>query len=186
MVFRGKKITIVEMIAEMRECEYFYKPLWRRLLRWFSGSARRLPFHRRRKLEGGQSMSAFGGIDTTRLLVSGMKVAQDHVRITANNIANVDTPGYNPVHLDFQATLRDALEGRGTFSLRKTLPQHLEMSRQHLGTGVLVRTSKNDYNKVDIEEEIANLSEYRGKYVVYSSLLTKQFSMVKNMLATAR
>ena len=52
--------------------------------------------------------------------------------------------------------------------------------------GVLVRTSKNDYNKVDIEEEIANLSEYRGKYIQYSSLLTKQFSMVKSMLSTAR
>ena len=131
-------------------------------------------------------MSAFGGVDTTRLLVAGMKVAQDNVRITANNIANVDTPGYNPVHLDFQATLRDALEGRGAISLRKTLPQHLETSRQRLGTGVLVRTSKNDYNKVDIEEEIANLSEYRGKYIQYSSLLTKQFSMVKNMLANTR
>jgi flagellar basal-body rod protein FlgB len=115
-----------------------------------------------------------------------MKVAQDSVRITANNIANVDTPGYNPVHLDFQATLRDAIEGRGTIALRRTRPQHLDASRQHLGAGVLVRTSKNDYNKVDIEEEIANLSEYRGKYAMYSSLLTKQFSMVKSMLSQAR
>jgi flagellar basal-body rod protein FlgB len=131
-------------------------------------------------------MPAFAGVDTTRLLVTGMKVAQDNVRITANNIANVDTPGYNPVHLDFQATLRDAIEGRGTVALRRTRPQHLDASRQHLGTGVLVRTSKNDYNKVDIEEEIANLSEYRGKYVLYSSLLTKQFSMVKSMLSQAR
>ncbi len=131
-------------------------------------------------------MSAFGGVDTARLLVAGMKVAQDNVRITANNIANVDTPGYNPVHLDFQATLRDALEGRGAISLRRSLPQHLETSRQRLGTEVLVRTSKNDYNKVDIEEEIANLAEYRGKYVVYASLLIKQFSMVKSMLSGTR
>jgi flagellar basal-body rod protein FlgB len=131
-------------------------------------------------------MSAFAGVDTTRLLVSGMKVAQDYVRITANNIANVDTPGYNAVHLDFQATLRDQLEGRGAIELRRTRPQHLETFRQHLGPGVLVHTSKNDYNKVDIEEEIANLSEYRGKYNVYASLLTKQFSMVKSMLSTVR
>jgi len=131
-------------------------------------------------------MPAFAGVDTTRLLVTGMKVAQDNVRITANNIANVDTPGYNPVHLDFQATLRDAVEGRGVVSLRRTLPQHLETSRQRLGTGVLVRASKNDYNKVDIEEEIANLAEFRGKYTIYSSLLTKQFSMVKGMLSTLR
>lgn len=132
-------------------------------------------------------MSAFGGVDTTRLLVSGMKVAQDYVRITANNIANVDTPGYNPVHLDFQATLRDQLlSGRGTIELRRSRPQHLEATRQHLGPGVLVKGAKNDYNKVDIEEEIANLSEYRGKYNVYASLLTKQFAMVKSVLSTVR
>lgn len=131
-------------------------------------------------------MSAYAGVDTTQLLVSGMKVAQDYVRITANNIANVDTPGYNPVHLDFQATLRDQLESRGTIELRRSRPQHLETTRQHLGPGVLVKGAKNDYNKVDIEEEIANLSEYRGKYNVYASLLTKQFSMVKSVLSTAR
>ena len=131
-------------------------------------------------------MAGFAGVDTTRLLVAGMKVAQDAVRVTANNIANVETPGYNPVHVDFQRTLREVIEGRGTFALRRTRPQHFDVTRQYLGAGSLVRTSKNDYNKVDIEEEIANLADFRGKYAVYSSLVTKQFSMVKSMLSQAR
>jgi flagellar basal-body rod protein FlgB len=131
-------------------------------------------------------MGAFAGVNTTRLLVAGMKVAQENHRLIANNIANADTPGYNPVRLDFQATLNDAVAGRGAIALRRTDPRHLDASRRSVGTTRLVRSSKNDYNKVDIEEEIANLAENRGKYMQYASILTKQFSMVKNMLANER
>ena len=131
-------------------------------------------------------MGAFAGVNTSSLLVAGMKVAQQNHRIIANNIANADTPGYNPVHLNFHATLRDAVAGRGALALRRTDPRHLDASRYSLGTGRLVRSSKNDYNKVDIEEETAKLAENRGRYTQYASILTKQFSMVKNMLANDR
>lgn len=131
-------------------------------------------------------MAAFAGVNTTSLLVAGMKVAQQNHRLIANNIANADTPGYNPVRLDFQATLRDAVAGRGALELRRTDPRHLDASRYRLGTGRLVRTSKNDYNKVDIEEEIHQLAQNRGDYVKYAAIVTKQFSMVKNMLAAER
>lgn len=131
-------------------------------------------------------MGAFAGVNTTTLLVAGMKVAQQNHRLIANNIANADTPGYNPVKLDFQATLRDAVAGRGAIELRRTDPRHLDASRYRLDSGRLVRSSKNDYNKVDIEEETNNLAQNRGDYIKFSSILTKQFSMVKNMLATAR
>ncbi len=131
-------------------------------------------------------MSAFAGVNTSRLLVAGMRLAQDNHRIIANNIANVDTPGYNPVEMDFQSTLRNAVEGRGRISLRKTRPQHLDASRFSLQHASLVQISKNDYNKVDIEQEIANLAKNRGRYNTYGSILVKQFSMVKNMLANLR
>ncbi len=131
-------------------------------------------------------MPPFAGVNTTRLLVSGMKLAQDNHRIIANNIANAETPGYNPVTMDFQATLRNAIEGRGRIGLRRTRPQHLEASRFKLDQSDLVRVAKNDYNKVDIEEETANLAENRGRYLTYGSIVVKQFSMVKNMLANER
>jgi flagellar basal-body rod protein FlgB len=115
-----------------------------------------------------------------------MKVAQQNHRIIANNIANADTPGYNPVSMDFQATLRDAVAGRGTIALRRTDPRHLDASRYQLDLGRLVKSSKNDYNKVDIEEETAKLAQNRGRYTQYAAILTKQFSMVKNMLANDR
>lgn len=131
-------------------------------------------------------MPPFAGVNTSRLLVTGMKLAQENHRIIANNIANADTPGYNPVRMDFQRSLRDAIEGRGRIALRRTRPEHLDASRSNLSQANLVRTAKNDYNKVDIEEEIANLAENRERYTTYGSILVKQFSMVKNMLANER
>ncbi len=131
-------------------------------------------------------MAAFAGVNTSQLLVAGMRLAQDNHRIIANNIANVDTPRYNPVEMDFQSTLRNAVEGRGRISLRRTRPQHLDASRFSLDHASLVQTSKNSYNKVDIEKEIANLAKNRGRYITYGSILVKQFSMVKSMLANLR
>ena len=131
-------------------------------------------------------MGAFAGVNTTQLLVAGMKVAQQNHRYIANNIANADTPGYNPVSMDFQATLRDAIAGRGAFALRRTDPRHLDLTVYRLGGDRLVRSSKNDYNKVDIEEETAKLADNRSRYTQYAAILTKQFSMVKSMLANER
>jgi len=131
-------------------------------------------------------MPPFAGVDTTRLLVTGMKLAQTNHRIIANNIANADTPGYTPVSMDFQATLKDAIEGRGRIALRRTRPEHLDASRFHITHEELVRGSKNDYNKVDIEEESAKLAQNRGRYTLYGSIVVKQFAQVKAMLANER
>lgn len=132
-------------------------------------------------------MSPYSGVDTSRLLVAGMRVAQANHRIIANNIANVDTPGYNPVSLDFQATLSNAIKGLGRISLRKTRPRHFDGgSGIRLEAKSLVITSKNDYNKVDIDKEITNLAKNTGDFNLFSSMLVKQFQMVKSMLANER
>lgn len=128
----------------------------------------------------------FEGVSTTTLLVRGMQLAQDNHRIIANNIANADTPGYNPVKLDFEATLRNAVQGRGRISLRKTRPRHLESLRFRPVSDRLVFASKNDFNKVDIEEEVANLSENTGRYNVYASIIANQFEQMKTMITNAR
>lgn len=129
---------------------------------------------------------AFAGVDTTQLLVTAMKVARENHRIIANNISNVDTPNFTPTKLDFQTTLKNTLEGQGRVSLRKTQPQHIERTVSRPEFERLAFFSKNDYNKVDLEEEMANLDENTGRYTTYGSLVLKQFSMAKNMLTALR
>jgi flagellar basal-body rod protein FlgB len=129
---------------------------------------------------------SFEGVDTTRLLVEAMKVSRDNHRIIANNVANVDTPNFNPSELDFQTTLKNALDGKGSISLRRTLPQHFERVSGGPEFERLAFLSKNDYNKVDLDDQMAKLSENTGRYNVYGSLLVKRFGAVKDMLTALR
>lgn len=131
-------------------------------------------------------MDSFAGVDAPRLLHTAMRVAATNHRIIANNIANADTPNYNAVRMDFQGTLRAALEGRDRVSLRKTQDRHLDSVRYSAKFDNLAVSSKNDYNKVDLEEEMARLSSNTQDYTTYGSLLVKYFQQVKNMLQTLR
>lgn len=131
-------------------------------------------------------MPPFPGVDTPVLLQSAMRVASMNHRVIANNVANVDTPNFNPVEVDFQATLHAVLEGRERISLRRTHPRHLEATRNLVRFERLAKTSKNDYNKVDLEHEMAKLSMNTGRYTTYSSLLIKGFRQFRDMLANIR
>lgn len=131
-------------------------------------------------------MSAFSGVDTIELLQAGMRTAQMNHRLIANNIANALTPNYNPVHMDFQETLRAVLEGRDRFSLRRTDPRHLDSTRNLVDFERLADRSKNDYNKVDVDAEIIRLSENTGRYTLYSSLLRQKVGQYRSMLTNMR
>ncbi|HPO14040.1 MAG TPA: flagellar basal body rod protein FlgB [Candidatus Hydrogenedentes bacterium] len=127
-------------------------------------------------------MTPFAGVNTDNLLVQAMKTAELNHRVLSQNIANVDTPNYNSVNLDFQKTLRAAIEGRGGFALRTDRPRHLDFSENRPEFERLAFLSKNDYNKVDLDEQMAKLSENTGNYTTYAALLSKRFEMVKSML----
>lgn len=131
-------------------------------------------------------MEAFAGVDTTRLLLAGMKVAELNHRVIANNVANVDTPNFTPTSIDFQRTLRDMLEGRGRVSLRKTRAAHFGQTQITPKVVRVAFLSKNDYNKVDLDQEMVNLSKNSGRYTTYASLLVKRFQGVSDMLSNLR
>jgi len=132
--------------------------------------------------EGTHSMSIYSGVDTTNLLVKAMKVGEQNHRFLANNIANVDTPNYNPVELDFHKTLQSLVEGRGGIALRTTRPRHFDHRTYRTDFERLAFLSKNDYNKVDIDDQMSKLSQNTGQYTTYARLLGKKFEMTKSML----
>ena len=127
-------------------------------------------------------MAAFAGIDVSNVLLAGMKTAERNGKYIANNIANADTPNYTPKRLDFQKSLRAALEGRGGIALRTSRPQHLDFSEDRPQFEGLAFLSKNDYNKVDLDQEVTELSENTSRYTTYASLLGKKFEEAKYTL----
>lgn len=131
-------------------------------------------------------MEPLSGISTTQLLQSALKAAELNHKVIANNIANVDTPNFNPSELDFQKVLRATIEGRDRIALRRTDPRHFDISLVRPEFESLAFLSKNDYNKVDLDREMVKLSQNTGNYRIYASLLTKQFEQAKNMLNALR
>jgi len=131
-------------------------------------------------------VSAFAGVDAMDVLRQAMKVAELNHRVIANNIANADTPGYDAVQLDFQKTLHNAIEAENSGNLRNPQISGNGGSSINPQFKSLASLSKNDYNKVDIDNELTRLSENTGNFQVYSTLLAKRFGLVKNMLSTIR
>lgn len=127
-------------------------------------------------------MTGGSGVDTMHLLSAGMKVSAMNHKFLANNIANADTPHYNPTELDFHKVLKAEVEGRGGLNLRKSHPRHLDGHAKPARFEGLAFLSKNDYNKVDLDDQLAKLAENRGRYIMYSRVLSKKFEMTKNML----
>jgi flagellar basal-body rod protein FlgB len=111
-----------------------------------------------------------------------MQTAMLRQKVIANNIANVDTPNFTPTRVDFDATLRRMVEGRSHVDLRTTRARHLDYRSHRPVLEFAATGSKNDRNKVDLDEEITSLAENRGRYTIYSALLTKQYRMYNNML----
>lgn len=70
--------------------------------------------------------------------------------VLANNIANADTPGFQPSEVDFHATLASAIEDGSEEGL-----ENLSFSPEQLSVGA----ERADGNGVDSEAESAKLAE---------------------------
>jgi len=132
--------------------------------------------------QGEDFVSAFSGVSVDEVLTGAMRTAAMNHRHLANNIANIDTPGYVPTELDFQATLREVIGGRGGFALRTTQPRHLDLRTERPQFERIASLSKNDYNKVSLDEQVAKLSRNAGDYTTYASILAKRFEVIKSAL----
>lgn len=89
-------------------------------------------------------------LDPTQLtLMRAISGATLRNTVLANNIANADTPGFQPSDVDFHATLSDAL-GAGPEAL-----EEVAFAPEQLHPGAL----RADGNGVDSEAEAAKLAE---------------------------
>lgn len=76
--------------------------------------------------------------------------------VIAQNIANVDTPGYKAKHVAFSDVLHSA------FQAKKTNPAHLSFSTGSHGSRVVTdrsTTMQNNGNNVDVDKEMAELAK---------------------------
>ncbi|MEZ4523625.1 MAG: flagellar basal body rod protein FlgB [Thermomicrobiales bacterium] len=131
-------------------------------------------------------------IDATEILQQSLDGLSMRQRATANNIANVDTPGYKATQVSFENQLAQAVDAelsrRSGIQLAATDPAHLSAGPRGLGQvePVVSRLDemsyRNDENSVDIEREMALLAETQLRYSTLSSLVSRRLAIERNIV----
>jgi flagellar basal-body rod protein FlgB len=101
-----------------------------------------------------------------------LDLATAEAKLTAVNMANVDTPGYRAVGMDFEAEMRGAIndveQGRGPRRVRVTEVDGL--------------VSRPDGNDVSIDRESLNLAETQLKFRTGVALLRQEYQRVMDAI----
>ena len=113
-------------------------------------------------------------------------------RVTAQNIANVDTPGYKALQVDFETQLNRVLRGQSDdrFPIATTDGQHIsnQLSSETELIDIERRASnlRNDGNNVDIDVEMTMLAETVLRYQALTQLAGSKLSLLKNIVSETR
>jgi flagellar basal-body rod protein FlgB len=129
------------------------------------------------------------GLRAISLALDGLAMRQ---RVTANNIANVDTPGYKAQSVEFEAQLSRALRGADDEgdTLTKTDLDHLNSSQDDRTALITVSHQdsdlRNDANNVDIDREMTTLAETSLRYQALAQLAGARLSVIKSVVRDSR
>ncbi len=101
-----------------------------------------------------------------------LDLATAEAKLTAVNMANVDTPGYRTVGMDFEAEMREALDDVG----RGHAPRKVRV------TEVDELVARPDGNNVSIDRESLNLAEAQLKFRTGVALLKQEYQRVMDAI----
>jgi len=97
-----------------------------------------------------------------------LDLATSQVKLTAANMANIDTPGYRAVGMDFEAEMKAAIAG--VDREQPTRPVRLQAV-----DGLIARP---DGNNVSMDREGLNLAEAQLKFKTGVALLRQEYARV--------
>ena len=123
------------------------------------------------------SKMTFSGTDSyLRAAMSGLAARQ---RAIANNVANVDTPGFKASEVRFEDALKAAISrGAGATVTQSSL--NAAASRSTL---VDATTTRADGNNVDIDREMELLGEANLNYSAMTQVMSTRLAMLRNVIS---
>lgn len=123
------------------------------------------------------------------LLGKALDVSSERFTQIANNIANVNTPGYVSMDMNFDDELRKRISGKPSIELVSTDPRHIVKQASLARTNILRPQNmvmRNDENSVDIEREIAALIENNIYYSGVAQGLNSKFRLLQSIVQGGR
>lgn len=106
-------------------------------------------------------------------------------QVLANNIANVDTPGFKRSEVLFEDNIRQAMDQPKHGRLRVTNPRHIQVAGASASNSIAEvhqiddLSYRNDGNNVDVDVETAQLAKNKIFYDAVSSSLTQEIRLLR-------
>ena len=123
------------------------------------------------------SKMTFSGTDSyLRAAMSGLAARQ---RAIANNVANVDTPGFKASEVRFEDALKAAIS-RGAGA---TVSQSSLNAAAGRSTLVDATTTRADGNNVDIDREMELLGEANLNYSAMTQVMSTRLAILRNVIS---
>lgn len=129
---------------------------------------------------------------TMQLVHRTLDLRQARQRVIASNIANEETPGYRATDFNFLDTLQAAQKGHGPVTLAVTQGRHFgpRGNGLQLVTGKLSDVPAGDLpldaNSVNIELEMAKMSDNAMQYNGAASIMAIRFRQLMGAVRDAR
>ncbi|HHT9145333.1 MAG: flagellar basal body rod protein FlgB [Candidatus Brocadiaceae bacterium] len=121
------------------------------------------------------------GIDKSATLLEKMlDVSSIKHKVIANNIANVNTPGYKKMEVSFADQLEKAVN-ESSMNKFDTLQPKIVISKEDTSD-----TVRNDGNNVDMDKEVSSLVKNTLSYSIYTQLLAKKYEGIKSAIEGSR
>jgi flagellar basal-body rod protein FlgB len=110
----------------------------------------------------------------TELLTRLMEVSDMRHRVVSQNLANVNTPGYRRLTVNFEDELaKEILSGSGA-----------DLTREPEIVPDNSRPARADGNNVDVDLELGELQRNAMLYQTYAQLLAAQFATMRMAIRT--
>ncbi len=123
-------------------------------------------------------LNSLFGIHEQALLVSSQRAA-----LIANNIVNVDTPGYRAKDLDFKQILKNYTDTSAD-QLRTDRPNHLSSSMDYEFSGAvkyrMVQQASADDNTVDINQEKSEFAANSMRWLASYTFLNGEIKTLRS------
>jgi flagellar basal-body rod protein FlgB len=107
------------------------------------------------------------------LLSKLLDVTEMRHRVIAQNVANVNTPGYRRQEVVFEDSLAECLKRGDALGVKSVQPQIVEAASE---------SARADGNTVDIDDEMGRLDKNTTLYRMLAQVLTSKISTMRSAI----
>ncbi len=125
-------------------------------------------------------------ISLLNLLGRSLDASALRQKAISNNLANAETPNYQPQRVVFEQTLKEALNSSTAFSGKRTDARHIPIGSQTQIPSPYMMQEKaivnNDGNGVDVDYEMTALSRNSLWYNALAQQMNHEFNQLKTAI----